>query len=91
MNKAYLNPRLFKVVVTFPYEATSYAEPREHSHVVGGAVASRAWAEHIGSIAAGYDGHFTVYEYDCGDWIKAHSHAVHTAAMRGEYDDEIPL
>ena len=91
MNKPYLSPRLFKVVVTFPNYPTSYAETSQHSHEVGGAVASRAWAERIGRIAADGEGWFTVYEYDSGDWIKALSRAAYAAAMRGEYDDEIPL
>ncbi len=71
MQKAYLNPRLFKVYVTFYNERTSYSEPLSHTHLVGaGAVHSLAWARHIGRIAAGYDGHYEIFEHDCGDWIR---------------------
>lgn len=88
MNKAYLTPRLFKVLVTFPYERTSYAEPASHSHWVGGAVHSEAWARHIGKVAAGYDGMFEVFEHDCGDWIKVVPE--NTWLNRYNLDDEIP-
>lgn len=70
MKQAYLAPKLLKVYVTFYCERTSYSEPVSHTHEVGGAVHSLAWAKHIGRIAAGYDGSFEVFEHDCGDWIR---------------------
>lgn len=91
MNKAYLTPRLFKVLVTFPYERTSYAEPTSHSHWVGGGDASHseAWARHIGKVAAGHDGTFEIFEYDCGDWIKVVPED--TWLDQHQYDGEIPF
>lgn len=31
-----------------------------------------------------------VYEHDAGDWVPAFCPAMHEAAMRGDWDDEIP-
>lgn len=87
MQKAYLNPRLYRVVAWFPFERTSYEEPVATAHYVGSA-ASLAWAQRMGREAAGHDGWYTIGERDGADWLAVRETYAAQPVDYGE--DDIP-
>ena len=89
MNKAYLNPTVYRVTLWLPFERTSYEEPVATAHYIGSA-ASLTWAARMGRQAArDADGWYTIGEKDGADWLVVNEHSrIEPPADYGE--DEIP-